>query len=426
MSKHRTKTRKSHEEDFKTIAVELPLPLLAALTNARESVMDLCIHTGLGVLRHMMEEDRAALCGTAGRHDADREAYRGGTTPGEITFGGRRVGFRRPRVCSVRQGEVALPAYTWAPEQDPLDQATWEAMVHGVATRRYESIQPPLPAPVRGRASSRSAVSRRFVALGQRKLTECLTRPLGELDLWLVMIDGIVFADHVVLVTLGIGRDGTKHVLGVREGATENAAVARALLRDLLERGLPGDHPLLFVIDGGLGLRKAIREAFAERGVVRRCHVHKIRNVLGHLPEAMHRRIRKAMEDAYRMSKPKLATRRLKQLASSLEADYPSAAASLREGLEETLTLQRLGIRGALWKTLRSTNPIENLNSGIARFTRNVKRWRDGSMILRWVGSAVIEAERHFRRVRGYKQMPRLIDALTPSSNEGATEEEAA
>jgi putative transposase len=426
MSKHRTKTQKSQVEDSRIVAVELPLPLLAALTDARESVMDLCIHTGLDVLGHMMEEDRVALCGPARRHDADREAYRGGTTAGEITLGGRRVALRRPRARLVREGEVVLPTYAWAAERDPLEQTTWEAMVHGVATRRYESVQPPLPAPVKGRASSKSAVSRRFVALGQRKLTECLTRPLGELDLWVVMIDGIVFADRVVLVTLGIGRDGTKHVLGVRQGATENATVARALLRDLLERGLPDDHPLLFVIDGGLGLRKAIQEAFGERGVVQRCQLHKIRNVLGHLPDAMRRRIRKAMEDAYRMSKPELATRRLEQLASSLEADHPSAAASLREGLEETLTLQRLGIRDALWKTLRSTNPIENLNSGIARFTRNVKRWRNGSMILRWVGSAVIEAERNFRRVRGYKQMPQLIAALMPSSSEDASEERAA
>lgn len=425
MSKHRTKTRPSHEEEPKTLSVELPLPLLSALTGARESVMDLCIRTGLEVLDHMMEEDRVALCGPVGRHDPDRTAYRGGSAPGEITLAGRRVALRRPRVRTVEQSELAVPAYRWAADRDPLEEATWKAMVHGVATRRYESVQPALPAPIEGRAASRSAVSRRFVALSQQKLTECLNRSLEDLDLWVVMIDGITFADRVVLVTLGIAADGTKHVLGVREGTTENATVARALLRDLVTRGLPDDQPLLFVIDGAGGLRKAILETFGTRGVVHRCQLHKIRNVQGHLPKSLRSRIGKAMEQAYKLSKPKLAARRFEQLARSLETEHPSAAASLREGIAETLTLQRLGIRGALWKTLRSTNPIENLNSGIARFTRNVKRWRDGSMILRWVGSAVLEVERKFRRIRGYKQMPQLIAALMPD-REGATQEQAA
>jgi transposase-like protein len=387
--------------------------------------MDLCIRTGLEVLDHMMEEDRAALCGPVGRHDPDRTAYRGGSAPGEITLAGRRVALRRPRVRTVEQSELAVPAYRWAADRDPLEEATWKAMVHGVATRRYGSVQPALPAPIEGRAASKSAVSRRFVALSQQKLTECLNRSLEDLDLWVVMIDGIIFADRVVLVTLGIAADGTKYVLGVREGTTENATVARALLRDLVTRGLPDDRPLLFVIDGAGGLRKAILETFGTRGVVHRCQLHKIRNVQGHLPKSLRSRIGKAMEQAYKLSKPKLAARRFEQLARSLETEHPSAAASLREGLAETLTLQRLGIRGALWKTLRSTNPIENLNSGIARFTRNVKRWRNGSMILRWVGSAVLEAERKFRRIRGYKQMPQLIAALMPD-REGATQEQAA
>ncbi len=426
MNKHRTKTRPSHEEQPRSMSVELPLPLLSALTGARESVMDLCIRTGLEVLDHLMEEDRVALCGPAGRHDPDRTAYRSGSAPGEITLGGRRVALRRPRVRTVEQSELAVPTYRWAADRDPLEEATWKAVVHGVATRGYESLQPELPAPAEGRAASKSAVSRRFVALSQQKLSECLSRSLEDLDLWVVMIDGIIFADRVVLVTLGIAADGTKHVLGVREGTTENATVARALLRDLVARGLSDDHRLLFVIDGGAGIRKAILEAFGTRGVVHRCQLHKIRNVQGHLPQSLRSRIGKAMEQAYKLSKPKLAARRLEQLARSLEGEHPSAAASLREGLGETLTLQRLGVRGALWKTLRSTNPIENLNSGIARFTRNVKRWRDGSMILRWVGSAVLEAERKFRRIRGYKQMPLLIAALSPDRETAATQEQAA
>jgi len=226
------------------------------------------------------------------------------------------------------------------------------------------------------------------------------------------MIDGIGFADHVALVALGISQDGRKHVLGIREGSTENATVARALLRDLLNRGLPDDHPVLFVIDGGQGIRKAIKESFGELAVVQRCQFHKIRNVAGHLPAELRDRITGAMKEAYHLENAKLAKRRLKQLARSLEQKHPSAAASLREGLDETLTLQRLGIQGSLFATLRGTNPIENLNGGIRKFTRNVRRWRDGSMVLRWLSSAVLEAESHFRRIRGYKQMSKLVAAL--------------
>jgi len=180
-----------------------------------------------------------------------------------------------------------------------------------VATRRYDGLQPELPDGVQGRASSRSAVSRRFVALSQQKLSECLSRSLAELDLWVVMVDGIAFLERMVLVALGIAADGQKHVLGLWEGTTENAAVARALLRDLVERGLPADRPLLFVIDGSAALRKALRESLGDLAVVQRCQVHKLRNVLEHLPEAMRPRIRKALHEAYQLENAKTAKRRL-------------------------------------------------------------------------------------------------------------------
>jgi transposase-like protein len=430
MAKHRTQVDRSHEEEAKSqrLAIELPLPLLSTLIDSRASVMELCIQTGLEVLQHMMEQDRTALCGPVRRHVPDRIAYRGGHAPAEITLGGRRLAIPRPRVRSVAEQELALPSFRWASGRDALDRATWEAIASGVATRGYEGMQPDLPEGVRGRASSRSAVSRRFVALSQKKLSECLSRSLADLDLWAVMIDGIAFLDRMVLVALGIASDGQKHVLGLWEGTTENAAVARALLRDLVERGLPADRPLLFVIDGSAALRKALRESFGDLAQVQRCQAHKIRNVLEHLPEEMRPRIRKALHEAYQLENAKTAKRRLEQLARGLEDEHPSAARSPREGLEETLTLQRLGIRGALWKTLRSTNPIENLNGAIAKFTRNVKRWKGGSMILRWVGSAVLKAESHFHRVKGYDQMPDLIRALRPTQPSAllAEREEAA
>jgi transposase-like protein len=386
--------------------------LLSCLKAVKEGFFELCIRVGEQALHALMEQDRTELCGTKWSRDRSRRAVRGGSTSSEITLGGRRVGVRRLRASTVDGRELALPCFSWAADRDPLDEHTWRSIVAGVSTRSYSESLDPLPDELRERSTSSSSVSRRFVALSQRQLTQCLSRPLGELDLWVVMIDGIDYRDHAILVAMGIDSSGKKHVLGVREGTTENGAVAGALLSDLVDRGLATDHPLLFVIDGGKALRKAIRRVFGELGVVQRCQVHKMRNVLDHLPEEMHLSVRHAMRQAYESFKPESARRQLERLARSLESDHPGAAASLREGLEETLTLQALGIKGSLWKTLRSTNPIENLNGGIAKFTRNVRRWRGGSMILRWVGSAILEAEQKFRRVRGYREMPTLIASL--------------
>ncbi len=394
------------------VAIQLPLPLLNSLKAVKDGFFELCIRVGEQALYALMEQDRTELCGTKWSRDSSRKAVRGGSTSSEITLGGRRVGVRRLRASSIDGRELALPSFAWAADRDPLNEHAWRSIVAGVSTRSYAESLDPLPDELQERSTSSSSVSRRFVALSKRQLTKCLSRPLGELDLWVVMIDGIAYRDHAILVAMGIDSIGKKHVLGVREGTTENSAVAGALLSDLVDRGLPTDHPLLFVIDGGKALRKAIRRVFGEFGVVGRCQVHKMRNVLEHLPEEMRPSVRQAMRQAYASFKPESARRQLERLARSLESDHPGAAASLREGLEETLTLQALGIKGALWKTLRSTNPIENLNGGIAKFTRNVRRWRDGSMILRWVGSAILEAEKKFRRVRGYREMPTLIAAL--------------
>ena len=221
-------------------------------------------------------------------------------------------------------------------------------------------------------------MSRRFVALSAKRLRSFLSRRLGELDLRVVCIDGKVFRDHCMVVALGIDTQGRKHVLGLREGATETAAVASGLLSDLVTRGLPTDRTLLFVIDGAPGLRRAISDVFGSYGVVQWCQVHKLRNVLGHLPERLHASVGKALRDAWGLDSADRAPRMLKRLAGSLERDHPGAAASIREGLEETLTVKRLGLTGTLERTLRTTNIIENLMSSIESYTRRVKRWRGG------------------------------------------------
>jgi len=247
-----------------------------------------------------------------------------------------------------------------------------------------------------------------------KQMTTWLTTPLGDRHFPIVMIDGIHLGDHLVLIALGIDFEGKKQVLGLREGGTENHQVAKSLLGDLVERGLDPERARLFVIDGAKALTSAIRKTFGRLAEVQRCQVHKLRNILGHLPDRMHASVTAVLREAWGMSDAAVAKRRLERLASSLEADHPGAAASVREGLDETLTLQRLGIGGRLYVKLRSTNAIENLNSGIATYSRNVKRWQGGSMVVRWVSAAIVETQKKFRRVQGWQDIQKLIRALTP------------
>jgi len=297
-------------------------------------------------------------------------------------------------------------------DRDPLDRHTLEAVAAGVSTRRYARILDRLPPTETERSTSKSAVSRRFVALTEQKLGEWLSQALDELDLKIVMLDGIQFRDHCILVALGVDSDGQKHPLGIREGNTENAAVAKALLADLVERGLPTDRALVFVIDGSKALRQAIEKTFGALALIQRCPVHKRRNVLGHLPQSARASIQRALDEAWNATDAKRAQRLLENLARSLEPSHPGAAASLREGLEDTLTLLRLGVKGTLLESLRSTNAIESLNDKIATYTRRVKRWQGGKMMLRWVGAAILDARKGFRGVRGLKEMSTLVDAL--------------
>ncbi len=226
------------------------------------------------------------------------------------------------------------------------------------------------------------------------------------------MIDGIHFQERVILIALGIDAQGNKHVLGLHEGSTEAARVVRKLLSDLIDRGLDAQRMRLWVIDGGKALRKAIVEMFGATALIQRCQEHKRRNIIEHLPEAMHAGVNRALRDAWNAKDAAMAMKQLLRLAGSLQAQHPGAAASLREGLQETLTVQHLGIGGALYRTLRTTNPIENLNGSVAHYTRNVKRWHDGAMTLRWVASALSDAAGRFRKLRGYAAMKAFLAAL--------------
>lgn len=417
MKKSLTKSFRSKSRAAPSVvAVSVP-PLAEVLAQVKSAFYGLCVQTGKEVLAAMMEADRVELCGAKGRPNAERCALRGGHTSSWVTLGGRQVAVRRPRARAIAGEELALESFRWAAGADPLNEANLAAIAAGVSTRRYASTLDPLPESHAQRSVSKSSVSRRFVALSAARLGEWMSRSLGELDLPVIYIDGVHFRDRMVLIAMGIDVEGHKHVLGLREGSTENATVVRALIGDLVERGVDPERPRLWVIDGAKALRRTIRDLFGDSALVQRCEVHKMRNVIDHLPKALHASVRRAIQDAWASRDPALALRQLERLARSLEREHPGAAGSLREGLQETLTVQRLGIDGALARTLRTTNPIENMNGAVAHHTRNVRRWRDGQMLLRWVGAALHEAQRGFRCIRGYRDLRKLCAALERQRN---------
>jgi putative transposase len=387
----------------------------------RDALYETVIGAGLGCVDEVLEAERVALCGARYAHISDRGALRGGHIASSLVLGGRRIGVSRPRVRSVDGRELRLPSWREWSARDPLDERALEQMVLGVSTRRYARSLEPLPEAVAAvRGISKSAVSERFVYGTERKLAELMSRELRALALVAVMIDGVHFAEHVVLAAVGIDELGDKHVLGLREGATENAAAVRALLADLVERGLDTNRSLLIVIDGAKALHKAVVEVFGTRALIQRCREHKKRNVTDALPERLRASVRSAMNQAYATREAKRARRLLDNLARRLEHQHPGAAASLREGLDETLTMMRLGLPENLERVLSSTNLIENLFSRVREIGRRVKRWQSGTMVLRWTAAGVLEAERGFRKVAGYRAMPTLVAALRARDTQSA------
>lgn len=371
---------------------------------------ELVVGAGMSVLAKMLEAEREKLCGPRYVHSTTRTASRGGHAKAELALGGRHVAVKRPRVIGANGREVKLKTWEHLAGEDALHERAVEQMVVGVSTRKYvRSLE---PVDVKTRGTSKSTVSRRFVALTQARLDAMMEGELKDIDLAVLMIDGIVFSDHVVLVALGIDVDGKKHVLGMHEGATENSAACTALLSNLRDRGMPTDRSILVVIDGGKALRKAVNDVFGKKAIVQRCQVHKARNVVEHLPDAMHANTKRVIRQAYKTKEIDRARRQLENLANALEKDHPSAAASVREGLDETLTIKKFNLPDALTRTLSSTNAIENINGGIRHVCKRVRRWKGGTMILRWVGAALVEHSRGFRRLRGHAGMRALVAAL--------------
>jgi transposase-like protein len=360
-----------------------------------------------------MEEEVVEVVGVRGKHDPDRAAVRHGHEAGEVTLGGRRVAVERPRVRSADgRAEVRLATYEHFADRDPLTKAVLERVLAGVSTRRYRRTQEPVGSQVeqQARSTSRSAVSRTFVERTHRSLGELMSRRLEDVRLAVMMIDGLELQGRTNVVALGITTEGVKIPLGLWEGSTENATVATALLSDLVERGLDPEQGILFVIDGAKALRKAIRNVFGD-APVQRCLRHKERNVTEHLPERERPNVKQRLRRAWALDDRARALDQLRRLAGELDRSYPGAAGSLREGMEETLTLTRLGVSGSLKRTLESTNPCESMIEIVRRTQRNVKRWSSGEMALRWTAAGMLEAERQFRRIIGYRDIATLVVA---------------
>ncbi len=402
-------------------ASESPLPpriqeALGELVGAaREGLLALSVGVGLGVVHELMEAEVDEVAGPKGKHNSGRTAKRHGHEGRSMTLGGRRTKVRRPRVRTADdERELPVRTYEHFADRDPLTRAVMDRMLAGVSTRRFAAVGEPVGEEVEQASSSTSktSVSELFVERTATALFELMGRRLDDVRLAVLMLDGMEIAERTHVVCLGITTEGVKVPLGLWEGSTENATLARTLLADLVDRGLDPRQAILFVIDGGKALRRAISDVFGEHALVHRCHRHKERNVTDLLPESDRGQVRARMRTAWSLSDPELARQRLELLAGELDRTWPDAAASLREGMAETLTLMRLGISGQLAKTLGSTNPCESMIE-IVRYTqRNVKRWRDGDMRRRWTAAGMLVAEEQFRRIIGYRDLAKLVVAI--------------
>ena len=385
-------------------------PLVAGAAETKRCLLEWVHASGLVALDELFRDEAASLAGPKGKHRKDRTHHHWGSADSELVFGGRRVGVKRPRVRGLDGGEAALPSVEAFQREDPLAERVVTQMLLGVSSRGYErSLESP---PTRARGASKSAASRQLVAATRSKLTIDLSRRLDEVELIGLLLDGIEIGERTLVAALGVARGGEKVPLGLWQGSTETAAVCTALLQDLLERGLRIEGKILCVIDGGKGVRKAVRDVLGDLAVIQRCQVHKLRNVLDLLPQAQRTYVRQTMQEAYRSERFDRARKRLLGLSAWLvRQGEEQAAASLREGLDETLTVVKLNLPKTLRRSLATTNAIENLLGHVRRVTRNVKRWK-GDMARRWTWLAIADTQRRFRRLKGHRDLPLLRNAL--------------
>ncbi len=392
-------------------AVQMVLPMAEMLGWLRQGVGELIRQAGVELMGLLMDAEVQERVGERSQRQKDRTASRWGTERGYCVVMGQKVPIQRPRVRTTDDQEIRLGSYEMFHRGEPLTETVWEKLMLGLSTRKYGQAVRQF---TEAYGLEKSAISEHFIEASREKLKEMMERRLEKVKLCVLLIDATPFAGQQMVAALGISQDGRKTILGIRQGATENATVVGELLGDLVNRGLDFSQPRLYVLDGGKALHSAVKKYAGESAVIQRCQVHKRRNVLDHLSEDQKPSVARKLNTAYAMEDHADAKLALTQLHRELMDLNPSAARSLEEGMEETLTVHRLHIPSRLRKTLASTNVIESAFAIVERVCSNVKRWHGGDQRERWVGSGLLVAEKQFRRVQGYKQIPILLRELEP------------
>jgi len=397
---------------------QFDLPMLEMILQTKAEIEALSAQAGLKIIHHFLEEEIQQRCGPHGQ----QSAYRHGSQPGYIVYAGRKVSIPKPRVRARDGGEIRLQSYRAFQQEGRMQRAVARKLTHQVSTRNYAAA---IDDCLAGYGIDKSSVSRQWKAATAAELQKLVQRPVPA-DLVALLIDGQYFRKECLIVALGVDKQGQKHVLGLWHGATENSTLVRELLADLRERGLNTEVAILVVLDGAKALYKGVREVFGERALIQRCRVHKLRNVLDHLPLEKRTQAAWRLRGAWAKATPEEALKELRACVKWLDTISPNAARSLEEGLEETLTVTRLGLHESLVRTFSSTNLIESCFARTQSWTSRVKRWRGAKMVLRWGAAALLFAEKGFRRIRGYDHINQLIEALQAFHSELAPMKKAA
>lgn len=389
--------------------LQLVIPLKEVLDWIQRGLMHLAMTAFQLVAEQVMDCEVTALVGPKSQANAERANVRWGSEAGYCVVGGQKIPLERPRVRDTRKKEVPLGSYEMLQHASLMEESVWRKMIHGLTTRRYSQVIEELE---QAYGIKKSTISEHFIEASRQRLDKLLARRLNEYALCAMMIDGTPFGDQHLITVLGLTVHGQKVILGLRQGATENSTVVKQLLEDMRERGIDFEVPRLYIVDGGKALFAAVRQIAGKAAIVQRCQVHKIRNVIEHLPEEHRGHVRQKLHCAYAMREYADARRGLDLLLRELMDLNPSAARSLEEGLEETLAIHRLRVPPLLRTSLASTNLIESAFSVVETVCRNVKRWQGGDQYLRWVGSGLLYAESRWNRVHGYRELPLLVKEL--------------
>ena len=399
------------------LAVQMILPMAEMMGWLRKGVSELVRQAGLQLMDLMMQEEVRELAGERSRRQPERTAHRWGSERGYCVVLGQKVPIQRPRVRSTEDQEIRLGSYEMFHRGEPLTETVWEKLMLGLSTRKYGQAVREF---TEAYGLEKSAVSEHFIEASREKLKGMMERRLDKTRICTLLIDATPFEGQQMVAALGICEDGRKIILGIRQGATENATVVGELLGDLVERGLDFSVPRLYVLDGGKALTAAVKKHAGESAVIQRCQVHKRRNVLDHLSDEQKPGVARKLNAAYALEDYQAAKQALDHLHRELMDLNPSAARSLGEGMEETLTVHRLRLPVQLRRTMSSSNVIESAFSIVETVCRNVKRWHGGDQRERWVGSGLLVAEKQFRRIIGHKQIPALIRELEAAASKKA------